>query len=88
MDNLIPSALDVYAYLFRENHLEEYVSTVFCLWTAMRRFQQHNYDKIMLTFLFDFHYWKYIQHPIIDILKTHLNIFDEYAVENFHSLLY
>ena len=87
LDNLIPSALDVYAYLFRENHLEEYVSTVFRLWTAMRRFQRHNYDKIMLAFLSDFHYWKYIQHPIIDTLKTHLNIFDEYAVENFHSLL-
>ena len=41
----------------------------------------------MLAFLSDFHYWKYIQHPIIDTLKTHLNIFDEYAVENFHSLL-
>ncbi|CAH1765237.1 2697_t:CDS:2, partial [Entrophospora sp. SA101] len=28
-----------------------------------------------------------IEHPVIDTLKNNLNIFDEYPVENFHSLL-
>ncbi|GES83314.1 hypothetical protein GLOIN_2v1830060 [Rhizophagus clarus] len=53
----------------------------------MRRFNQHNYDKILLAFLSDIHYWKQTQHPIIDTLKNNLNKFDEYVVENFHSLL-
>ena len=38
LDNLVPSTLDIYSYLFQENHFEEYVNTVFRLWTVMRRF--------------------------------------------------
>ena len=53
----------------------------------MKRFNWHNYDKIILAFLSDIHYWKQTQHPIIDTLKSHLNKFDEYVVENFLSLL-
>lgn len=48
----------------------------------MRRFNRHNYDKILLAFLSDIHYWKQTQHPIIDTLKNNLNRFDEYVVEN------
>ncbi|CAG8774271.1 9882_t:CDS:1, partial [Cetraspora pellucida] len=87
LDNLIPVALDIYMHLFRENHFEEYINTIFRLWTIMRRFQRHNYDKIMLAFLSDIQYWKITEHPIINILKTHLNVFDKYLIENFHSLL-
>ncbi|GET64460.1 hypothetical protein GLOIN_2v1830060 [Rhizophagus irregularis DAOM 181602=DAOM 197198] len=87
LDNLVPSTLDIYSNLFRSNYLEEYISTIFRLWTIMRRFQWHNYDKIMLAFLSDIHYWKKINHPIIHTLKTHLNTFDEYPVENYHSIL-
>jgi len=46
-----------------------------------------NYDKITLTFLSDVQYWSQIDHPILSTLKTHLNAFDEYHVENFHSLV-
>ena len=53
----------------------------------MCRFQRKNYDKIMLTFLSDIQYWTKINHPILPILKTYLNAFDEYPVENFHSLV-
>lgn len=87
IDNLVPSSLDIYATLFRGNHFEEYISTAFRLWTVMRRFNRHNYDKILLAFLSDIHYWKQTQHPIIDALKSNLNKFDEYVVENFYSLL-
>ncbi len=87
LDNLIPATLDVYTCLFRKNHFEEYVDTIFRLWTTMQRFRRHNYDKIMLAFLSDICYWKMTQHPIINTLEAHLNIFDEYPVENFHSLL-
>ncbi|CAG8803206.1 7115_t:CDS:2, partial [Gigaspora rosea] len=87
LDNLIPATLDIYTILFRGNHFDEYVSTVFRLWSVMKRFNWHNYDKILLAFISDIHYWKMTGHSIIDTLKNHLNIFDEYPVENFHSLL-
>ena len=53
----------------------------------MCRFQRKNYDKIMLAFLSDIQYWTKLNHPILSILKSHLNAFDEYPVENFHSLV-
>jgi hypothetical protein len=87
LDNLIPATLDIYTVLFRNNKFDEYVDTVFRLWCMMRRFQRHNYDKILLAFLSDVYYWKSINHPIIETLKNNLNMFDEYIVENFHSLL-
>jgi hypothetical protein len=87
LDSLIPSTLDLYVVLFRGNHFEKYVETIFKLWTMMCRFQRKNYNKIMLAFLSDIQYWIKIGHPIIQILKAHLNAFDEYPVENFHSLV-
>ena len=74
LDNLIPATLDIYTVLFRNNKFEEYVDTVFRLWSMMRRFQRHNYDKILLAFLSDVYYWKSINHPIIKTLKNNLNI--------------
>jgi len=87
LDNLIPATLDIYTVLFRNNKFDEYVDTIFRLWCMMRRFQRHNYDKILLAFLSDVYYWKSINHPIIETLKNNLNMFDEYVIENFHSLL-
>ena len=43
--------------------------------------------KSCLHFYQIFQYWTKTKHPIISILKTHLNAFDEYPVENFHSLV-
>ncbi len=87
LDILIPSTLDIYTALFWNNHFDEYVEAIFQLWTMMCRFQRKNYDKIILTFLSDVQYWSQIDHPILSVLKTYLNAFDEYPVENFHSLV-
>lgn len=51
LDNLVPATLEIYTTLFRGNHLIEYVDTVYRLWSVMRRFNRHNYDKILLAFL-------------------------------------
>jgi hypothetical protein len=56
LDNLIPASLDIYTVLFRQNKFDEYVDTVFRLWCMMRRFQRHNYDKILFAFLSDVYY--------------------------------
>jgi len=41
----------------------------------------------MLAFLSDIQYWTQINHLIFLTLKKYLNAFDEYPVENFHSLV-
>ena len=87
LDNLIPATLDIYANLFRGNRFEEYLETIFRLWTVMRRSQRKNYDKLMLAFISDVQYWRWCHHSMINLLKTELRILDEYPVENFHSLV-
>ena len=86
-DNIIPACLDVYTILFREGHFDEYISTIFRLWSIMKRFERKNYNKIMLAFLSDVLYWQSIEHPMYNALKEHLSEFNEYFVENFHSLI-
>ncbi|RHZ49796.1 hypothetical protein Glove_511g6 [Diversispora epigaea] len=41
----------------------------------------------MLALISDVQYWTSIQHPIINTLRNNLWMFDEYPVENFHSLV-
>ena len=87
LDNIIPSTLDIYDNLFKENRFDNYYDTIFRLWMIMTRFNRKNYNKIMLIFLSDVLYWKDINHPIIEKLYHNLNAFDDYPVENFHSLI-
>jgi hypothetical protein len=86
-DNIAPACLDIYTILFREGHFDEYMSTIFRLWSIMKRFERKNYNKIMLAFLSDVLYWQSIEHPIYDAFKEHLSEFNEYFIENFHSLI-
>ena len=54
----------------------------------MKKFGRKNYDKIMIAFLSDIFYWQTIDHPMYNILQDHLSEFNEYFVENFHSLIH
>jgi len=87
LDNIIPSTLDVYDDLFKGNKFDDYFDTIFRLWMIMTRFNRKNHNKIMLIFLSDVLYWKKVNHPIIEKLYHNLNLFDDYPVENFHSLI-
>ena len=87
LDNIVLATLDIYAILFREGHFEEYLETIFRLWTIMKRFGRKNYDKIMIAFISDVLYWQSIEHPMYNILSENLQEFNEYFVENFHSLI-
>ena len=40
-----------------------------------------------LVWLSNFLFWKAQDHPLFHTLMQHLNAFDEYPVENFHSIL-
>ncbi|RHZ84376.1 hypothetical protein Glove_82g91 [Diversispora epigaea] len=83
LDNLIPATLDIYTILFRGNNFNQYIETIFRLWTVMRRFGQKNYDKIMLALISDVQYWTSIQHPIINTLRNNLWINDNQFAQSF-----
>jgi hypothetical protein len=87
LDNSLPLTLEIYAKLFRCGFYEGYLEGIVRIWVLFQRLQRHNYNKAPLIFLSDVFYWTINKHPIIDILKNNLPIFNDYFVENFHSSL-
>ncbi|EXX68951.1 hypothetical protein RirG_100420 [Rhizophagus irregularis DAOM 197198w] len=85
LDNSIPLTLDIYTILFRSGYFEGYLEGVVRIWVLFQRLRRHNYNKAPLMFLSDVFYWKLNNHPMANILKNHLPIFNDYFVENFHS---
>ena len=85
LDNLIPATLDIYAILFRSGSSEQYVETVFRIWTFALRWKRKNYNKAPLVFLSDLFYWQDNHHPFADAVKKYLPCFNDYYVENTHS---
>ena len=88
LDNVTPAVLDVYAVLFRSGSFEEYLETVFRIWTFALCWKRKNYNKTPLVFLSDFFYWKDQKHPFADAIKSYLVNFSDYHVENMHSCLH
>ncbi|RIB06370.1 hypothetical protein C2G38_2217286 [Gigaspora rosea] len=87
LDNLIPLVLDIYAIFFRAGEWQEYEESVIWVWVLFLRFSRHNYNKAPLMFVSDILYWRNINHPILEILKTRLPKFSDASVELFHSIL-
>jgi hypothetical protein len=85
LDNIIPATLDIYAILFRSGSFNEYVETIFRIWTFALRWKRHNYNKAPLAFLSDIFYWEDTKHPFIEVVKLFLVNFNDYYVENYHS---
>jgi hypothetical protein len=85
LDNSVPLTLDIYAVLFRSGFFEGYLESVVRIWVLFQRLRRHNYNKAPLMFLSDVFYWTSNNHPMINVLKNNLPIFNDYFVENFHS---
>jgi hypothetical protein len=85
LDNLIPAALDIYSVIFRSGSCDQYVETIFRLWTFALRWERKNYNKLPLAFLSDYFYWKDNKHPFYNTFRSFLVNFNDYYVENWHS---
>ena len=82
LDNSVPLTLDIYTVLFRSGFFEGYLESVVRIWVLFQRLRRHNYNKAPLMFLSDVFYWTSNNHPIINVLKNNLPIFNDYFVEN------
>jgi hypothetical protein len=87
LDNIVPTVLDVYAILFQSGSFDQYLESIFRIWTFALRWKRHNYNKAPLVFLSDVFYWKDIKHPFFEAIKNYLVNFNDYYVENMHSRL-
>ncbi|RIB02682.1 hypothetical protein C2G38_2149885 [Gigaspora rosea] len=85
LDNIVPVSLDIYALLFRSGSFDNYVETIFRIWTFALRWHRKNYNKAPLAFLSDLFYWEKIEHPMRKAIKKNLVQFNDYWVENMHS---
>ncbi|RIB14299.1 hypothetical protein C2G38_2195549 [Gigaspora rosea] len=70
LDNIIPAVLDIYAVLFRSGSFDEYLETIFRIWTFALRWKHKNYNKAPLVFLSDIFYWEQNNHPIKEAIKN------------------
>eukprot|EP00794_Sanderia_malayensis_P002757 gene2757-3187_t len=87
LDNYIPLTLCVYSVVLKSNMADEYYHSLFRCWLMFLMFRRRHYDKAPLIALSNVEYWKQVGHPIINSITSSLSAFDEYPVENFHSLL-
>jgi len=87
LDDTIPLVLNIYATIFRSGNWEAYIEACVRVWCMFARFKRKNYNKAPLVFLSDVWYWENIKHPILKVLKEHLVVFNDYPVENYHSLI-
>ena len=86
-DNYLPLVLSIYSVIFKSGKTEMFAKSLFRCWLMFFCFRRHHYDKAPLVWLSNFLYWKSIDHPLYHNMMNMLNAFDEYPIENFHSLL-
>ena len=87
VDNYVPLVLSMYSIVFKCNDYQLYCKSLLRVWVMFMVFHRRHYDKAMLVVLSHFKYWQENKHPMYNTLCQALPAFDEYPVENFHSLL-
>ena len=86
-DTYIPLCLSIYAVTLRNNKADLYYDSLVRCWLMFLMFRRRNYDKTLLIALSNMQYWKGLDHPLAEAITSTLVVFDEYPVENFHSVL-
>ena len=87
LDNYCPLVLSLYSIEFKTNHTVQYFHSILRCWLMLMVFKRRHYDKALLILLTSFIQLKECGHPLFDTLLNSLAAFDEYPVENFHSIL-
>ena len=87
LDTYCPLVLSLYSIEFKNNYSLHFFQSVLRCWVMLMVFNRRHYNKALLILLTTFSHLKKINHPLFNTLLTSLNAFDEYPVENFHSVL-
>jgi hypothetical protein len=87
IDNYVPLVLSIYSIVFKCSKYDLYCKSLFRCWIMMMVFCRRHYDKALLVALSTLKYWDDNTHPMHQIVQQFLAAFDEYPVENFHSVL-
>ena len=87
LDNYIPMVLSIYSIAFKCNKFELYFQSLLHCWVMFVIFRRRHYNKALLIALSTFLHWQGNATAMFETIRQHLPAFDEYPVENFHSVL-
>ena len=87
LDNYFPLSLCIYSVVLKDNMADLYFESLLRSWVMFLMFQRRHYDKAPLIALSNVEYFRNIDHPLFSTLMSSVCAFDEYPVENFHSVL-
>jgi len=87
LDNYIPLVLSIYSIAFKCNKFELFFQSLLHCWVMFVIFRRHHYNKALLIALSTFLHWQGNATSMFETIRQHLPAFDEYPVENFHSVL-
>ena len=87
LDNYVPLVLSIYSIVFKCNNFDQYCQSLLHCWIMCTVFCRRHYNKVLLIMLSLFKHWKDNAHSMFETLRQYLVAFDEYPVENFHSIL-
>ena len=76
----------LYFYLYFL-YFENFFHSILRCWVMLVIFNRRHYNKALIILLTSFYHLQVTGHPLYHVLSNHLNAFDEYPVENFHSIL-
>ncbi len=87
LDNYLPLVLSIYTITFKTNNFKEYYNAMIRIWVMFVCLKRCHYNKAPLVWLSCTNHWAKNYPELYNHFCTWPTIFDEYPVENTHSIL-
>ena len=87
LENYIPLVLSIYTITFKRNNFKEYFNAMIRIWVMFLCLKRRHYNKTPLVWLSNLSHWKSKYNELYEQFSTWQTIFDEYPVENTHSII-
>jgi hypothetical protein len=87
LDNYLPLVLSIYTITFKTNNFKEYYNAMVRIWVMFVCLKRRHYNKAPLVWLSCTNHWAKNYSELYDHFCKWPTIFDEYPVENTHSIL-
>ena len=87
LDSYIPLVLSIYSISFKLNNFSEYFRAMIRIWIMFTCLQRRHYNKAPLIWINMCSHWGKHAPQLYNLIRNYIAIFDEYPVENTHSIL-
>ena len=87
LDNYIPLVPSIYSITFKLNDFAEYFRAMIRIWIMFTCLNCRHYNKAPLVWINMCSHWGKHPQQLYDLIRNYVTVFDEYPVENTHSIL-